>query len=92
MPWRIGGGTRNWRRRRQAGGRAQVDGTEKCTEEATTANMHAGEMWVAREGWELEKVPNALLPLYTPTTMQKTQNKATRSLAAHTKTKPDLYE
>lgn len=85
MPWGIGDGRRNRRRRRRAGASGVVDGIEKYTGGAT-ANMHAGEMWVAREGWAREKVPNALLPLYTPTAMQKnTKQKATRYLHTHHK-------
>jgi hypothetical protein len=67
----------------RAGASGVVDGIEKYRGGAT-ANMHAGEMWVAREGWAREKVPNALLPLYTPTAMQKTQNKKQLASCTHT--------
>jgi len=86
MPHAMGeirDGTRS--RRRRAGASGDVDGIEKYiiyTGDAK-ANMHAGEMWVAREGWVRGEGSKRLAPA-VHTHYHAKNTKQSDSLAAHT--------
>jgi hypothetical protein len=69
----------------RAGASGVVDGIEKYRGGAT-ANMHAGEMWVAREGWARGEGSKRLAPaVHTHCHAKNTKQKATRYLHTHHK-------